>query len=150
MDKVLVSSCLLGNNVRYDGGNQKVNNQHLARWQHEGRLVAVCPEVEGGLGIPRIPAEIQSENKVINQDGIDVTEEFETGATRALALCLKYQIKYALLKESSPSCGRNLIYDGSFSNRKISGIGITSQYLLAHGIKVFSEDQIDELADIIG
>ena len=150
MDKVLVSSCLLGNEVRYDGGHQKINNHHLTRWQNEGRLIAVCPEVEGGLGIPRVPAEIQLDKRMINRDGLDVTEAFETGASRALALCLTHKIKYALLKESSPSCGRNFIYDGSFSNRKVKGTGITSQLLLAHGIQVFSEGQIDELVNIIG
>ncbi|WP_448565724.1 DUF523 domain-containing protein [Thalassotalea ganghwensis] len=149
MDKILVSACLLGKNVRYDGGHQKVNSQYLARWQAQGRIVSVCPEVEGGLGIPRIPAEICGTSHVKNRAGQDVTTAFEQGAMQALSLCLKYQIKYALLKESSPSCGRNYIYDGSFSNRKIPGLGITSRYLLAHGIAVFSEAQIDQLVEII-
>lgn len=145
MKKILVSACLLGEKVRYDGGSQLQNNSKLSLWQHQGRIISLCPEVAGGLPIPRAPAEIQLDSRIITQQGVDVSAEFLTGAEKALFICKKHQIHFALLKESSPSCGSHLIYDGSFSNTKVKGMGLTAKLLHDNGIKVFSEQQIEEL-----
>lgn len=146
MDKILVSACLLGEKVRYDGGSQRQKNVKLSLWQQQGRIISLCPEVAGGLPIPRAPAEMQIDSRIITQQGIDVSIEFSAGAEKALYLCKKHQIHYALLKESSPSCGSHSIYDGTFSNTKIAGMGLTAKLLHQNGIRVFSEQQIEELS----
>jgi len=144
MQKILVSACLLGEKVRYDGGDCAQNSNILARWQAEGRLVALCPEVAGGLPVPRPPAEIQADGRIINIENEDVTTAFEQGANRALELCRQHHIRIAILKEGSPSCGSSLINDGSFSHNKISGQGVTTRLLEANGIRVFSEHEVDQ------
>lgn len=150
MEKILVSACLLGHKVRYDGNCQLLVNDVLDKWQKQGRLLTLCPEVEGGLPVPRPPAEIvQLEHKVLTEEGSDVTAEFSLGAQKALAFCQLHNIRYALLKESSPSCGSTMIYDGSFSGTKILGAGITSQLLQANSINVYSENNISELIALI-
>lgn len=148
MHKVFVSSCLLGQPVRYDGQSKGLTNDILTQWLQEKRVVAFCPEVSGGLPTPRPPAEINAE-KVITVKGEDVTSEFQLGAQKALALCKAQQIKFALLKESSPSCGRNNVYDGSHSGVKVSGMGLTAEKLVKAGIQVFSEDQLPELVSAL-
>lgn len=150
MDKIFISACLLGENVRYDGKHQKLSEKIILQWRKEGRLVGGCPECLGGLPVPRDPAEIDSNSKqVITVNGENVTLPFMTGAQKALDLCEKENIKFALLKESSPSCGSNNIYDGSFSKRKITGEGVTAALLTKNGIRVFSESTINELAQLI-
>ena len=144
MHKILVSSCLLGQPVRYDGQSKGLTCNMLTQWLQEKRVVAFCPEVAGGLPTPRPPAEINLE-KVIAVTGEDVTDEFQLGAEKALALCKSQQIKFALLKESSPSCGRNTIYDGSHRGVKVAGMGLTAEKLVKAGIQVFSEEQLPEL-----
>ena len=156
MEKVLVSACLLGLAVRYDGASRGLIDQTLRRWQQQGRIISVCPEVAGGLSIPRAAAEIQplsGTNKTIDKDkrivttalGNDVSEEFYRGAQHALYLCQRHNIRYALLKESSPSCGSNNIYNGNFNGTKISGEGITCELLGKHGIEVYSEFNLTKL-----
>lgn len=148
MEKLLVSSCFLGNKVRYDGGDNLLINSTLARWQNEQRLVVICPEMAGGLSTPRAPAEIQFVGEkiaVTTINGQDVTQAFQLGANRALQLCKEQGVRYALLKESSPSCGSSTIYNGKFSREKVAGEGITTKLLRANGIKVFSEKTLTEL-----
>jgi uncharacterized protein YbbK (DUF523 family) len=144
MHKILVSSCLLGQPVRYDGQSKGLTSNMLTQWLQEKRVVAFCPEVASGLPTPRPPAEINLE-KVIAVTGEDVTDEFQLGAEKALSLCKSQQIKFALLKESSPSCGRNTIYDGSHKGIKVAGMGLTAEKLVKAGIQVFSEEQLPEL-----
>lgn len=146
MDKILISACFLGDKVRYDGEANLLEHSLIKLWQQQGRLLSICPEVSGGLSIPRPPAEITKNGAIVTCNGNDVSREFLKGAQQALALCQTYKIKYALLKESSPSCGSTTIYDGSFSKTKIFGVGVTSNLLKQHGIKVFSEQMITELA----
>ncbi|GMM85297.1 DUF523 domain-containing protein [Pseudoalteromonas sp. MTN2-4] len=148
MHKILVSSCLLGQPVRYDGQSKGLTNDILTRWLQEKRVVAFCPEVTGGLPTPRAPAEINAE-RVIMTTGEDVTSEFQLGAQKALALCDAQQIKFALLKESSPSCGRNTIYDGSHNGVKVAGMGLTAKKLVKAGIQVFSEEQLPQLVSAL-
>ena len=150
MEKILVSACLLGERVRYNAEVISLSDEIFNEWHQEGRLVSICPEVTGGLSIPRAPAEIeQSSGKVFTKDGDDKTDAFMIGANKALLLCQRYNIQYALLKESSPSCGSKLIYDGHFAEKKISGQGITTKLLREYGIKVFSEKNIAELEKLL-
>jgi len=136
--KVVVSSCLLGAPVRYDGRDKKSGHPILQRWLDEGRVVSVCPEMLGGLGTPRPPAEIAGD-RVITREGVDVTAAFETGAR----LAAEQATLVAVLKDGSPSCGSTFVYDGTFSKRPVEGQGVTAALLRARGIAVFSEDQFD-------
>jgi len=147
--KILVSSCLLGEPVRYDGKSKPVSHQILHQWQSQGRIISFCPEVAGGLSTPRAAAEISQKGRVLTANAIDVTDAFLLGAQKTLSLCLKNNVKFALLKEGSPSCGRNEIYDGSHQGNKISGMGLTAKLLEENGIKVFSEFQIEAMALLI-
>ncbi len=145
MEKILVSSCLLGEKVRYDGNGKQLINNELAKWIAQGRVVSFCPEVAGGLPIPRDAAEIARNGKVLTASLEDVTPQFQLGAKKALLTCVEHNIKFALLKEGSPSCGRNFIYNGLHQNIKIKGMGLTAQLLEQNGIQVFSEEQINSL-----
>lgn len=153
MKILLVSACLLGEKVRYDGGDCRQEGR-LQQWLAEGRVVPFCPEVAGGLPVPRESAEIEQGDaeavlcgkaKVCRCDGIDVTDAFIDGAERALALCMKHHIETAILKEGSPSCGSTRVNDGSFAKQKIAGAGVTTALLRRHGIAVFSEEQMEEI-----
>ena len=106
MEYLLISSCLLGNNVKYNGKNNYIKEVELLKNKYN--LIVICPEVMGGLSIPRIPSEILND-KVINKEGIDVTSNFIKGKDEAIKLVKKYNIKKALLKEGSPSCGSKYI-----------------------------------------
>jgi len=139
--RILVSACLLGQEVRYDGGSCAQRDPMWEAWLREGRLVPICPEMAGGLGCPRPAAEIRK-GRVVNVLEKDVTEAFESGAKQALALAREHGIGMAILKEGSPSCGCHRINDGSFSGRRIDGMGITAALLVEHGIRPFSEDEL--------
>ncbi|MBT8767800.1 DUF523 domain-containing protein [Metapseudomonas boanensis] len=152
MQKILVSRCLLGQRVRYDGGTHGPFGP-LERWQAEGRIVPLCPEVAGGLPTPRAPAEIPSgqgarvlegELPVMTDDGQDVTAEFVAGARIALDLVATHGIRMAVLKARSPSCGNRENYDGSFSGTRVAGEGVTAAALRSAGVEVFSEEELDE------
>lgn len=140
--KILVSSCLLGDNCKYNGQNNL--NQKLINDLENFDIIPICPEVLGGLPTPRIPSEIIGD-KVINKEGIDVTKNFLDGAKHSLYIAKELNIKYAILKSRSPSCGRGRIYDGSFSGKLISGNGITTNLLENYGIEVYSEEDYDVL-----
>ena len=149
IQKILISACLLGEKVRYDGGDCKQDISLLTQWTDEGRIVSICPEIAGGLAVPRSPAEIM-DSKVITKAGWDITEEFNRGAELALAICKQHKIKFALLKAKSPSCGNMQIYDGTFSKTLINGQGITAALLQLNDIQVFNETEVYKLAEIIG
>ena len=134
----IVSACLCGEKVRYDGKEKTVKK--IKQLIDEGKAIMVCPEVEGGLPVPRHPCEIQND-KVINTLGEDKTSEFKKGAEITLQLCKKYNIKKAILKEKSPSCGSKCIYDGTFSRTPIPGQGITAKLLRENGIEVISDEE---------
>ena len=130
--------------VRYDGKGVALAHPQIKTWQNNNQLITFCPEVAGGLSTPRSPAEIYKQ-RVITNHGEDVTDAFIDGAHKALALCQSHTIRFALLKEFSPSCGRNKIYDGTHSEVKILGQGLTASLLLKNGIQVFSEEQMPAL-----
>ena len=142
MEKILISACLVGDNVKYNGGNNLSPKIEALLEKYE--LIPFCPEVEGGLSIPRTPAE-RKDGRVINQDGEDVTDAYYRGAELAFNICLYLKIKKVILKEKSPSCGSKIIYDGTFTHKEIPGMGITAEYLKEKGIEVYSEDDIDSL-----
>ena len=146
MVKVLVSSCLLGAPVRYNGQDKRSDHPVLARWIDEARVVSVCPEVLGGLGTPRPPSEIvqiRGTRRVMANTGRDVTQEFDRGAALSLEQAIRHDIRIAVLKEGSPSCGSSWIYDGTFSGTRVVGEGVTAALLRSRGIRVFSEDELD-------
>ena len=157
MRKVLVSRCLLGHRVRYDGGASGPFDQ-LQQWLDEGRVVPLCPEVAGGLPTPRAAAEIpggqgadvlEGRAPVITTEGEDVSAQFLSGAHQALVLVQAHDIRIAVLKANSPSCGNLLTYDGTFSGVKVSGEGVTAALLRRHGVLVFSELELAEAAQAL-
>jgi len=142
MEKILISACLVGDKTRYDGhGNYTPKTEELLK---KYELIPFCPEVEGGLPIPRIPSE-RKKDRVINEKGKDVTKNYLRGAELALNICKYLNIKIVIFKEGSPSCGSHEIYDGTFTGKKIKGKGLVAEYLESYGIKVYSENEIDEL-----
>ncbi|GAA3583847.1 DUF523 domain-containing protein [Nonomuraea rosea] len=156
MERILVSACLMGRKVRYDGRAKTSADAWLAAWREEGRLVPFCPEVAGGLAIPRPAAEIEGgaggaavlsgAARVLATDGSDVTAEFVAGARAALAAARSAGVRLAVLKEGSPSCGVLAVYDGTFSGGRVPGQGVTTALLESEGIRVFDEDHIAEAA----
>jgi len=152
MSKLLISACLLGDPVRYDGRAKPLHHAGLATLLEQNRVIPFCPEVAGGLSVPRPAAEIVAGDgdavidggaRVQTRDGTDVTANFLEGAERALAQCRRHDIRVAVLTESSPSCGSGQIYDGSFSRNAIDGSGVTAALLRRHRIAVFSQHQLD-------
>lgn len=136
---IFVSACLLGENCKYSGGNNR--NEAVISFLKEKEFIAVCPERAGGLPAPRPPAEIR-DGRVVDKEGKDVTAEFLLGAEKTLALAKKHHPELCILKANSPSCGCGEIYDGTFSGRKISGNGKTTELLLKNGFSVITEKQI--------
>ncbi|MBB4953822.1 uncharacterized protein YbbK (DUF523 family) [Agrobacterium vitis] len=155
MDKILISACLMGRPVRYDGKGKPLHHPAISRWQGEGRLVVFCPEQAGGMPTPRPPAEIengltgndvlQGRARVLEVTGFDVTAAFIAGGRKAVELALQQGCRYALLIDGSPSCGSGFIYDGSFSGKRHPGFGVTAALLQQVGIEVFSDRQVDVL-----
>lgn len=142
MENLLVSSCLLGVNCKYNGKNNYLAGiERLKQYYH---LIPVCAESFGGLPIPRVPSE-RLGDKVINKNGKDVTEFFIRGAEEVVKLAEFFNCKAALLKERSPSCGYGQIYDGTFSGRTVSGNGVLSDLLIKNGILIYGESDIQEL-----
>jgi uncharacterized protein YbbK (DUF523 family) len=150
--KLLVSACLLGDPVRYDGKAKRLDHEGLQHLLTAGRVVAFCPEVAGGLPVPRPAAEIvggvgidviNGQARVKTAANEDVSEFFLAGAKKALTLCRQHQISVAVLTERSPSCGSSEIYDGSFTRQAIAASGVTTAYLRQHGIQVFNQQQLD-------
>lgn len=158
VEKILISACLLGQRVRYDGYVSASKHALLKTWQSEGRLVPFCPEVAGGLTVPRPAAEIQHGNgddvlshrtKVATRQGADLSSAFLSGARQALALCSTNDIRIAILKENSPSCGVHEIHDGSFSGHLHAGHGVTAALLKQSGLSVFNEHELQHVAHLL-
>lgn len=159
MEKILVSACLMGRKVRYDGAAKTSGDALLAAWRRQGRLVPFCPEVEGGLPVPRPAAEIEDgaggeavlsgAARVLTAEGADVTEAFLAGARAALAAARTHGVRVAILKEGSPSCGSLVIYDGAFGGGRVPGHGVTTALLERHGIAVFGEERVAEAAALL-
>lgn len=138
---ILVSACLVGLNCKYDGGNNF--NENVLKLVKDGKAILICPEQLGGLKTPRNPAEIVKD-KVITNNGEDVTYQYNKGAEETLKLAKELNVKKAILKSRSPSCGCGMIYDGTFTHTKILGNGITADLLLRNGIEVITEEDLNE------
>ena len=141
MIKVAVSACLLGENCKYNGLNNY--NLDVNKLKDKIEIIPICPEVFGGLPTPRTPSEIRGA-KVYYKTGENVTKYFKEGAKNALEVLLKNDVKIAILKDGSPSCGRSYIYDGSFTGKTKPGSGVTAKLFLENGIKIYSEKEIEK------
>lgn len=142
MENILISACLLGVACRYDGKEGRAID--LSALSEKYHFIPVCPEIYGGLETPRTPSE-RVGDRVIMQDGRDVTENYIRGAEATLKLAKKFNCRIAILKERSPSCGSGYIYDGSFSKKLVTGDGVTAELLKKNGIKVVGEGEIEGL-----
>lgn len=143
---IIASACLVGIPCKYNGGDNR--HPRLAELYDAGLLLPLCPEQLGGSPTPRSTAEISGGDghdvlrgaaRVLNSDGDDITARFIAGAEHCLKIAQAAGIKTAILKERSPSCGVERIYDGSFSRTVIPGCGVTAALLQANGINVYSE-----------
>ena len=139
MAKILVSACLLGLPVRYDGQSKVV--EKIVELAKDNTFIPVCPEQLGGLPTPRIKSEIK-DNLAIRYDGKDVTDNYLRGANITLDIAKLNKIDYCILKSKSPSCGKGLIYDGNFNGTLIDGDGLTCKLLKENGFVVYSEEDI--------
>ena len=142
--KVLISACLLGDNVKYSGGNNLTPELVTLLEKYKVNIVKICPECFAGLPIPRVPSEILGD-KVFSKDGRDITEEFLSGAEKTYQVAKNKEIDFAILKERSPSCGSSYVYDGSFSGKVIEGQGLTAKKLSKENIIIFSEENLEEI-----
>ena len=142
MENILVSACLLGIGCRYDGKHKA--NDEVLKLREKYNLIPFCPEIFGGLPTPRIPSE-RIGDRVMMKDGTDVTENYKRGAKEALELCRIYNIKTAILKERSPSCGKGEIYDGNFTGALTERDGVTAELLINNGVRVLGESEINIL-----
>lgn len=142
----MISACLIGCECRYD--QKSCLDEDLEQLLREGKVIPVCPEQLGGLPTPRPPAEIiggdgfdvlDGRARIVDQTGNDVTDEFLAGAQQALKLAKTVGATSAILKENSPSCGSSFVYDGSFSGKKVPGVGLTAALFKRNGIEVSSE-----------
>ncbi|MBY4894722.1 DUF523 domain-containing protein [Rhodobacteraceae bacterium N5(2021)] len=156
MEKIFVSACLMGARVRYDGRAKTLEDQLLATWRAEGRLLTLCPEMAAGLPSPRPPAEIapgataeavlKGRAGIFDKNGLDMTHEFTTGANLALELAQSHDCRFALLADGSPSCGSTFVYSGDFDGQRHEGQGVVAARLRAAGVAVYAPSQLRDLA----
>ena len=159
MTKILISACLLGQPVRYDGSNVPLDSALLQDWRNAGMLVPLCPELSAGFAVPRAPAEIEPGQdggdvlsgtaRIFEDNGSDVTDMFREGAHLAVQTAKKHACEFAILTDGSPSCGSSFIYSGDFDGARRDGMGVVAAALRASGVQVFSQSQIDLLADAV-
>lgn len=149
--KILVSGCLAGMLCKYNGTYNNI--PEIIKMVEDGLAIPVCPELLGGGTVPREPNEtvngdgflvLEGKARVITANGLDCTEMFIKGAQEVLKIAREHNISTAILKERSPSCGSSLVYDGTFSGKKIAGSGVTAAILQRAGIKVYSEYNFKE------
>ncbi len=136
---VLVSACLLGLDCKYNGGNNLT--EAVREYLRDKVTVAVCPEVMGGLPVPRVPCEIR-DGHVVSRDGKDMDEAFSRGADRIMEAIAHTEIDLAILKDRSPSCGCGKIYDGTFTGTLTDGNGVFAERLQKAGIPIVTENEI--------
>ena len=141
-ENLLISACLLGIGCRYDGA--RVKKIDIEPLKEKYNLIPICPEIYGGLPTPRTPSE-RIGDRVVMKDGRDVTENFLRGAEAAYEIAVANSATKALLKAKSPSCGKGLIYDGSFSGTLTEGDGVAAELLSSRGITVYTENEIGKL-----
>jgi len=138
--KIMVSACLLGENCKYSGGNNR--HEKVLEFIKGHEVIPVCPEVMGGLPTPRVPAEIVH-GVVMSKAGVNVDREYHLGAETALEIAKREQIDMAILQPRSPSCGVKEIYDGTFTGRRIPGQGVTAALLIKNGFRVIDAGELE-------
>ena len=138
---ILVSACLLGENCKYNGGNNR--NERVLRYVEGHEVIPVCPEMLGGLPCPRKPVEWVG-SRVLTKDGDDCTEAFRLGVGKAMALIADKQVDLAILQSRSPTCGVKQIYDGTFSGVRIEGQGALARALKEKGIPLMDAEDVPE------
>ncbi|WP_411033553.1 DUF523 domain-containing protein [Shinella sp. BYT-45] len=158
--KILISACLAGLPVRYNGSAKPLLHEAVGRWKAEGRLVTLCPELAGGFQVPRPPAEIEgglngddvldARARVLEVSGRDVSAAYVDGARIALKIAHENGCRHALLIDGSPSCGSGFVYDGTFSGVRHAGQGVTAALLRRSGIAVYSDREVDRLVSDMG
>ena len=139
--KIMVSACLLGTNCKYNGGNNL--SEKVMKYIEGHEVIPVCPEVMGGLPIPRVPSEIV-DGVVAMADGRNVDAEFRKGARIGLELAKENNVDLVILQSRSPSCGVKQIYDGTFSGNKIAGQGIFASLLTENGFRIIDVEDLDD------
>ena len=139
--RIIVSACLLGENCKYNGGNNR--NERVLRYVEGHEVITVCPEMLGGLPCPRKPVEWVGE-RVLTKDGDDCTENFRIGVQKALETIADQQVDLAILQSRSPTCGVKQIYDGTFSGVRIDGQGALAKALAAQGIPLMDAEDVPE------
>ncbi len=154
MEKILISACLMGYAVRYNGRDKAFISATVARWRREQRLIIHCPELAAGLETPRLPAEIHNGSaaqvlsgtaRIIESNGKDVTQHYVLAAWLALKAAQDAHCRFALLTDGSPTCGSQRVYDGGFRGQQWPGQGVAAALLRQHGIAVYAETQLAEL-----
>lgn len=158
--KILISACLAGLPVRYNGSAKPLLHAAVDRWRAQRRLVTLCPELAGGFQVPRPPAEIEAGHdgddvldgraRVLEISGGDVSAAYIDGARIALDVARENGCRHALLIDGSPSCGSGFVYDGSFSGVRHAGQGVTAALLRRNGIAVYSDLEVDQLVGDLG
>ncbi|WP_442600624.1 DUF523 domain-containing protein [Paenibacillus sp. KN14-4R] len=153
---ILVSACLAGLEVRYNGTHSL--DKIIQKMVQENKAITVCPELLGGFSTPREPAEIiggdgedvlNGKAKVVEKSGTDVTEMYINGAYLTLRKAQEVNATVIVLKEYSPSCGSSMIYNGEFKDRKVVGNGVTTALLKRNGLRVVSEENLESLMEEI-
>ena len=138
---LVISACLLGENCKYNGGNNR--NERVIRYAEGCRVIPVCPEVAGGLPCPRKPVEWR-DGRVITADGDDCTEAFRLGVERTMAQLAGEKVDLAILQSRSPSCGVRQIYDGTFTGTRVEGMGLLARTLREHGIPLMDAEDVPD------
>ena len=142
MGKIAVSACLLGENCKYSGGNNK--NETVLEFVKDKHVIPVCPEVAGGLTTPRVPVELVG-GIAINREGVNVDKEFRLGVERMLQKLECEEVDLVILQPRSPSCGIKQIYDGTFTGTLVKGQGMFAKALVEKGYKVVEPDELENL-----
>jgi uncharacterized protein YbbK (DUF523 family) len=147
---ILVSACLAGLDSRYSGESN--HNAYIEKLVREGKAIIACPEQLGGCPTPRPPCEIacgasgrdvlEGKGQIIDTEGKNQTKRFVKGAEETLKIARLYNVKSAILKSRSPSCGCGKIYDGTFTGKLIDGNGVAAEILLQNGYQVFTEEDM--------
>lgn len=138
---ILVSACLLGENCKYNGGNNR--NERVLRYIEGHEVIPVCPEVEGGLPCPRKPVEWR-DGRAVTADGDDCTDAFNRGVARTLARIAGKHIDLAILQSRSPTCGVKQVYDGTFTGTKIDGQGALAKALAQRGVRLMDSADVPD------
>ena len=142
MKRYAISACLMGENCKYNGGNNMDTN--LVAYMRDKAYITICPEILGGLTIPRTCCEIRA-GRVVDKNGSDVTEAFIKGAQLAIKQIKAYEVDIVIVQPRSPSCGKGKIYDGNFENQLIDGNGIFVDMLIKEGLQVMNLEEFHNL-----